>query len=104
MKEYKLDTNTHMGAWYISKRLCDKIIEKMNSSNLSPGIMYRQGKEKIVKEAKESFEISVAVDNDDEPFNEYRQTIQDLIRLYCKKYPEMDDNAYFGICEKYNLK
>ena len=32
MKEYKLDTNTHMGAWYISKRLCDKIIEKMNNA------------------------------------------------------------------------
>jgi hypothetical protein len=47
MKEYKLDTNTHMGAWYIPKRLCDKIIKKMNNSNLKPGIMYRQGQEKV---------------------------------------------------------
>ena len=85
MKEYKLDTNTHMGAWYIPKRLCDKIIKKMNNSNLKPGIMYRQGQEKVDKDAKESFELSIGVGNNDEPFREYRQTIQDLIRFYCKK-------------------
>ena len=76
MKEYKLDTTTLMGAWYISKKLCDKIIKVMNNNNLTPGIMYRQGQQTVVKEAKESFELSVGVDNDSEPFNEYRQTIQ----------------------------
>ena len=104
MKEYKLDTNTHMGAWYIPKRLCDKIIKKMNNSNLKPGIMYRQGQEKVDKDAKESFELSIGVGNNDEPFREYRQTIQDLIRLYCKKYTYMDSNAFFNIGERYNLQ
>jgi|TARA_R100000234_G_scaffold91324_1_gene59492 hypothetical protein len=104
MKEYKLDTTTLMGAWYISKKLCDKIKKAMDTNNLTPGIMYRHGQQTVVKEAKESFELSVGVDNDSEPFNEYRQTIQDLIRLYCKKYEEMDNTAYFGIGEKYNLQ
>ena len=66
--------------------------------------MYRQGKEKVDKDAKDSFELSIGVGNNDEPFREYRQTIQDLIRLYCKKYEEMDNTAYFGIGEKYNLQ
>lgn len=104
MKEYKLDTTTLMGAWYISKKLCDKIKKAMDNNDLSPGIMYRHGQQTVVKETKESFELSVGVGNNDEPFNEYRQTIQDLIRLYCKKYNEMDNNAYFGIGEKYNLQ
>ena len=104
MKEYKLDSTTLMGAWYISKKLCDKIIKKINSSNLLPGMMYREGEQTIVKKAKESFEISVEVDSKDEIFVEYRQTLMDVIRLYCKKYPDMDDNAHFGLGERYNLQ
>jgi hypothetical protein len=66
--------------------------------------MYRQGQEKVDKDAKESFELSIGVGNNDEPFREYRQTIQDLIRLYCKKYTYMDSNAFFNIGERYNLQ
>ena len=104
MKEYKLDTTTLMGAWYISKKLCDKIKKAMDNNNLSPGIMYRQGQQTVVKEAKESFELSVDVDSKDKLFVEYRETLMDVIRLYCKKYPDMDINAPFGLGERYNLQ
>ena len=68
MKEYKLDTATLMGAWYISKKLCDKIKKAMDNDNLTPGIMYRQGQQTVVKEAKESFELPVDVDSKDKLF------------------------------------
>ena len=58
MKEYKLDSTSLIGAWYISKKLCDKIVKKINSSDLLPGMMYREGEQTIVKTAKESFERS----------------------------------------------
>ena len=32
MKEYKLDKQSLMGAWYIPKKLCDNIIKKMNNN------------------------------------------------------------------------
>ena len=34
MKEYKLDKQSLMGAWHISKKLCDDITKIMNNTQL----------------------------------------------------------------------
>ena len=60
MKEYKLDKQSLMGAWYIPKKLCDNIIKKMNNNKLVPGMMYSHSKQVIDKTAKESFEMAVS--------------------------------------------
>ena len=37
MKEYELDKTTLMGAWFISKKLCNDITKKMKNQPLKDG-------------------------------------------------------------------
>ena len=46
MKEYELDNDTLMGAWFMPKKLCNDITKKMNESALVPGMMYNTGHDK----------------------------------------------------------
>ena len=104
MKEYKLDKQSLMGAWHIPKKLCDDIIKKMNNNKLVPGMMYSKSKQVVDKSTKESFEMAVSFDNDDEPWFTYKKTLYDVVKHYIKKYPHVDDNAEFGIGEHYNTQ
>ena len=105
MKEYELDNATLMGAWFISKKLCNDITKQMNSADLVPGMMYSNGQKQVIdKTAKESFEMAIAHNNNDEPWLTYRGAIMDIIQLYIKKYPHMNANAEFGIGEEYNTQ
>lgn len=105
MKEYELDNTTLMGAWYIPKKLCNDITKQMNNFDLVPGMMYHNGAKQVInKNYKESFEMAVAHDNNDEPWLSYKGAIMDIIQLYIKKYPHMNENAEFGIGERYNTQ
>ena len=105
MKEYELDKTTLMGAWFISKKLCNDITKQMNNADLVPGMMYNNGKEQVIdKTSKESLEMAIAHNNNDEPWLSYKGAIMDIIKLYIKKYPHMNENAEFGIGETYNTQ
>ena len=105
MKEYELDNITQMGAWFMPKKLCNDITKKMNENHLLPGIMYNTGNEQVIdKTAKESFEMAVHHGNNDEPWKTYKSKLYDILKLYIKKYPDMDENAEFGLGETYNTQ
>jgi len=105
MKEYELDNDTLMGAWFMPKKLCNDITKKMNESALVPGMMYNTGHGQVIdKTAKESFEMAVHYADDNEPWKTYKTKLLDILKLYNKKYPDMNNNAEFGLGEPFNTQ
>jgi len=105
MKEYELDKTTLMGAWFMPKKLCNDITKKMDKSALVPGMMYNTGSGQVVdKNAKESFEMAIHHFENDEPWKTYKTKLYDILKLYIKKYPDIHNNAEFGLGEPFNTQ
>tara|TARA_R100001460_G_scaffold89945_1_gene131496 strand:+ start:1159 stop:1779 length:621 start_codon:yes stop_codon:yes gene_type:complete len=105
MREHKLDNDTLMGAWFMPKKLCNDITKKMDKSALVPGMMYNTGSGQVVdKNAKESFEMAIHHFENDEPWKTYKTKLYDILKLYIKKYPDIHNNAEFGLGEPFNTQ
>ena len=106
MKEHEFDTTTQIGGWYMSKKLCNDISKfwKTHKDKSYEGEMRLYGKSKVIKSIKESNEIVIPFTEQNEPWLEYKEQLYKIIKKYSKKYPEMEDNASYGLGEHYNLQ
>ena len=105
MIEHDFDTNTLMGGWYMPKKLCNDLTKFMNSQPLVDGMMYStEGKQAIVPDMKESKEMAVNFNNEDEPFHTYKIQLYKVLEKYKKKYLHINTNTDFALREKYNLQ
>jgi len=105
LKEHKFSNNSFIGGWYISEKICDKIINfyKNNPKSVVEGNTGTD-KIKIDKDIKESLEIGLKPDTSFPPFYEYRMALQLCLDEYIKKYPFLQRVDNFNITEGYNIQ
>ena len=106
-KEYKLPKESFIGGWFIPTPICDGLISYYTEFNMhaTPG---RAGKGKVTKSVKDSSDLLITGDNLDKEILIYKQELQKILKLYLKRYPEVDEYSrfmikYFNI-QKYNKK
>ena len=104
-KEYKLPKETFMGGWFIPLEICDGLVSYFNkfNNNATPGVLNRN---RIKKDVKDSLDLQINMHNVDEEILAYRIKLQNILELYLKKYPEVDQYHHFNVktfnIQKYN--
>ena len=98
MDEYELNFNTFMGGWFMPESVIDNILKwsEKNSNKIKSG-MVSGG---LIKDIKDSMDISIESNNDDPEIFEYRNYLQECLILYLKKYYDCDlTNDKFNVVE-----
>ena len=107
MKEYFLDANTFMGAWYIPENLCNSLIDyfEYNKDYTKKGTCGGKNADAVVdKKYKDSLDLSIGKDNNDNIIGTYRKELQKVLDRYIDKYPASNEVARFSILEDYNMQ
>ena len=106
MKEYFLDLNTFMGAWYIPQNLCDSLINyfEYNKDYTKKGACGGKTDAIINKNYKDSLDLSIGKDNNDNIIGAYRKELQKVLDKYLDKFPASNQVAPFSILENYNMQ
>ena len=69
------------------------------------GVCVEEGKGGVIlKDAKESIDISISPSNMDQPFMDYRIELQKCLNEYIKIYPHINHMNKFDIVENYNIQ
>ena len=107
IKEHKFDKKTFIGGWYIPEKLCDKLIQYYddNEPNWKQGAMYSNGTFLAVdKESKDSTDLYISPNCEDDPIVTYRLQLSKMIKLYQKKYPQLENYEHYNVYEFYNIQ
>jgi hypothetical protein len=75
-----------------------------NKSLALAGRSYVGTESKVDKERKDSLDLSIKPENNQRPFEDYKKELSKCLANYIKKYPDINDNYYFGLRENYNLQ
>lgn len=107
MKEFKIDKQHCIGAWFIPKKVCDGLISIYNDSEkfVKQGVIYTKNGYIINTKIKESKDIHInnlKCQNDIRLLN-YNNYLQKVINLYSEKYPEIKEYDRFFVKE-YNIQ
>lgn len=103
--EEKMPYDSFIGAWYINEKLCDKIVN-YHKSNTQLQYQGRSGGE-VNLLTKDSIDVSIDLSKDfkdKEIFDEYSQTISQLISLYEEKYPDYAKCTHYGFVEPFPIQ
>ena len=89
----------------LTKKQCEKIIDFINSSDLTPGLVQTPLKADLIQSEKDSWDISLnaedtSIEINDLIFNSLTRCIQD----YKKQHPQIDQLATWRYCQEYNLQ
>ena len=97
MKEYKLDSNTFMGGWFMPENVIDSVLDwsKRNEYKLAPGLISGG---RVIKEYKDSFDIKIYYDDYEKEIVLYREYLQKCLDLYTQKYEDVSKtNSAFNV-------
>ena len=108
MKEHKFPFKSHIGGWYISKSLCDKLLKHFyNKKNeWNKGLVGNGGETFEIDETrKECLEYPIYSDNEnDKEICDYRIELQLVLNNYLKKYEWANNVPKFNVKEIYNFQ
>jgi prolyl 4-hydroxylase len=99
LKEYILPKNSMIGGWYIPQAICDDFITifKDNKDKQIPGVVGPPLRVDPTK--KVSTEVPIHPSYDHPTFVIYTSLIKNIVNLYEKKYPEVEEFSKFGMIE-----
>ena len=100
MQEYKFELNTFIGGWFIPHKICENLIKfyKKNKKKHIRGLTGNGLKEDI----KASTDLTISCY--DNALNEYNSYLRKCLKLYIKKYPELNEHSRFETIENYNIQ
>ena len=108
LKKYKKINNKHfIAGWYIDKKICDQIVEvykKTPEALLNKGGISKYNKIITDKSVKDSSDLYIFPDNDNEPFKKYMYELQKCINEYQKIYSTVSELDKFAITKAYNIQ
>ena len=94
MNEYKLDSNTFMGGWFMPEDVIDNVLiwSKRHENKLRPG--HTAGG--LLPEYKDSLDIQIWQKDYEAEIVEYRNCLQSVLELYMRKYEDVSitNNAF----------
>jgi len=104
LKEYILPKSSMIGGWYIPPALCDDLIKifKAHPKNQAPGVVGPPLR--VDPTEKVSTEVPIHPSYDDPTFLIYRSLIENIIHLYEKRYPEIEEFSKFGMGESCQIQ
>jgi len=104
LKEYILSKNSMIGGWYIPTPICDDLITLFKESEeyQAPGVVGPPLR--IDPAEKRSTEVPVHPSYDNPTFVIYKNLIGNIIHLYEKKYPEVEEFSKFGMVESCQIQ
>jgi len=107
MIEYEFPYDSFIGGWFIDEKICDGLIDFFNNLEpqyKQPGRMYRNGRRKIVPEAKDSLDYCFRYEEHVEQYKTYVDELLKVSQLYSKKYVDCDCVSSFGLREPANIQ
>jgi len=104
LKEYILPKNSMIGGWYIPSKICDDFITLFKDSKeyQAPGVVGPPLR--IDPDEKKSTEVPVHPSYNHPIFIIYKSLIENIIHLYEKKYPEIEEFSKFGMVESCQIQ
>ena len=99
LKEYILPKNSMIGGWYIPSPICDDLITvfKENEDKQTAGVVGPPLR--VDPEEKVSTEVPIHPSYDHPSFQEYRKYLEEVVRKYKEKFPEVKNFSKFGMIE-----
>ena len=97
LKEYIVPKNSMIGGWYIPSLVCDDLVTlfKDNKDKHAAGVV---GPPLRVDPAeKVSTEVPIHPDFNHPTFVIYKNLMGNIVHLYEKKYPEVEEFSKFGM-------
>lgn len=106
MKIKKYSKNNFIFGSYISKDLCDELIEYFNYNKkyTAKGRLGKDGVSTVDPNFKESVDLVVSPGNFDGVIGEYRKSLQKVLEAYIKNYPAVEHTDKFNITGTYNFQ
>jgi len=112
MKEYKLNNDTFMGAWYIDENICDEVIQyykerkelgktKKGQITHKDGYTYENKKSKVSEDFNCNFYTDSSVVK---RLGNYQNALHKCMENYRKKYPSTKNISQYGIVEPFNIQ
>ena len=95
-----------MGAWYVPEDICDSLIDyfKYNKDYSKKGTVGGEFDDIVDKNSKDSIDLSIGANNNDNIIGEYRKELQKVLTKYLDKYPACNNVVPFNIVEDYNIQ
>ena len=99
LKEYILPKNSMIGGWYIPPQICDDLITlfKSNKDKQTSGVVGPLLQ--VDPNEKVSTEVPIHPSYDHSAFVIYKSLVGEIVHLYEKKYPEIEEFSKFGMGE-----
>ena len=89
----------------LTKEQCEKIIDFINSSDLTPGLVQTPLKADLIQSEKDSWDISLNADDTSIEINDLIfKSLTRCIQDYKKQHPQIDQLATWRYCQEYNLQ
>ena len=104
LKEHILPLNSFIAGWYIDPKICDDLITlfKSKKEHQKPGVI--GGPYSVKKHQKDSIDLGLHQNFTDEVFVKYTKQLKEIVGLYQKKYPEVQQLNKFGMIEGANIQ
>ena len=106
-QEKNFEYNSFIGGWYMPHELCDELLDYFdyNKKYLLDGCVGGGlGSPKVVKDTKDSTELTISFGNFDGVIGVYRKHLEQIVELYVKKYEFCAASAQWGIFSDYNFQ
>ena len=89
----------------LTSEQCEKIIDFINSSDLTPGLVQTPLKADLIQSEKDSWDISLNADDTSIEINDLIfKSLTRCIQDYKKQHPQIDQLATWRYCQEYNLQ
>ena len=89
----------------LTKEQCEKIIDFINSSDLTPGLVQTPLKADLIQSEKDSWDISLNADDTSIEINDLIfKSLTRCIQDYKKQHPQIDQLATWRYCQEYKLQ
>jgi len=104
LKEYLLPENSMIGGWYLPPLICDDLVTLFKESKeyQAPGVVGPPLR--IDPDEKKSTEVPIHPSYDHPTFIVYKNLIGNIINLYEKRYPEIEEFSKFGMTESCQIQ
>jgi prolyl 4-hydroxylase len=104
LREYILPKNSMIGGWYIPTPLCDDLITLFKESEeyQQPGVVGPPLR--VDPDEKRSTEVPIHPSYDNPTMVIYKNLIGNIVHLYEKKYPEVEEFSKFGMVESCQIQ
>jgi hypothetical protein len=103
LKEEIFPIESFIGGWYIPEKLCDDIISYFNN-NQDKCCEGTLGKNYMDKSFKESTDLYIKYNDEQVPFNYYKNFLEQIIHLYEKKYEVLKRQKAYNVVNNYQIQ